>query len=200
MDPITTALISAVAAGAGSGATDIAKKAIAEDYEDLKALLKSKFGHNSRTADAIEKFQDTPDSPKRQDTLQELKAVNASADPELMSAAQSLLELINALPQGGTQDTNDKQQMKPMVEAIGEQAGLKPEEVLTDRAYCSEANLKYLERKHIEGFIATDRESYRDRQQVGRGGRCRKGRRGWTGCAANCRPRRERPSTLGARP
>jgi hypothetical protein len=69
--------------------------------------------------------------------------------------------------QGVTQDSNDKQQMKPMVEAIGEQAGQKPEEVLTDSEYCSEANLKYLERKNIEGFIATDRESDRSRQQAG---------------------------------
>lgn len=32
---------------------------------------------------------------------EELKATNASADPELLGAAQSLLELIKALPQGG---------------------------------------------------------------------------------------------------
>ena len=77
--------------------------------------------------------------------------------------------------QGVTQDTNDKQQMQPLVEAIREQAGQKPEEVLTDSGYCSEANLKYLERKNIEGFIATDRESYRDRQQAGPRGRLPKG-------------------------
>src|SRR5439155_12232 len=66
-----------------------------------------------------------------------------------------------------TQASNDKQQLKPTVEAIGEQAGQKPQEVLTDSGYCSDANLKYLEKKKIEGFIATDRESYRGRQQPG---------------------------------
>jgi hypothetical protein len=102
MDPISTAIISAVSAGATSGVTDVAKKAIVEGHEGLKALLKKKFGHNSKTADAIEKFQDTPDSLRRQEELaQELKTVNASADPELVSAAQSLLGLINSLPQGG---------------------------------------------------------------------------------------------------
>ena len=54
-----------------------------------------------------------------------------------------------------------------IVTAIQEQAGQKPPEVMTDSGYCSEANLKYLEKKRIEGFIATDKESYRDRQQPG---------------------------------
>lgn len=66
-----------------------------------------------------------------------------------------------------TQAANDKQQLMPMMEAIREQAGPKPQEVLTDSGYCSDANLKYLEKKKIEGFVATDRESYRDRHQPG---------------------------------
>jgi len=66
-----------------------------------------------------------------------------------------------------TQATNDKQQLVPTVKAVEEQAGQKPQAVLTDSGYCSEANLKYLEKKKIEGFIATDKESYRDRQQPG---------------------------------
>ena len=66
-----------------------------------------------------------------------------------------------------TPASNDKQQLKPTVEAVAEQAGQKPQEVLTDSGYCSDANLKYLEKKKIEGFIATDRESCRDRQQPG---------------------------------
>jgi len=77
--------------------------------------------------------------------------------------------------QGVTQDTNDKQQMKPVVEAIREQAGQKPQEVLTDSGYCSEANLKYLEKKNIEGFIATDKESYRGHHQSGPRGPLPKG-------------------------
>jgi len=66
-----------------------------------------------------------------------------------------------------TQATNDKQQLVPAVEAIKEQARQKPQEVMTDSGYCSETNLKYLEKKKIEGFVATDRESYRDRQEPG---------------------------------
>jgi transposase len=66
-----------------------------------------------------------------------------------------------------SQATNDKQQLAPTVKAVEEQAGQKPQEVMTDSGYCSEANLKYLEKRKIEGFIATDKECYRDRQQPG---------------------------------
>jgi transposase len=66
-----------------------------------------------------------------------------------------------------TQAANDKQQLQPTLEAIRQQAGQTPQAVMTDSGYCSEANLQYLEKKKIEGFIATDRESYRDRQQPG---------------------------------
>jgi Transposase DDE domain len=66
-----------------------------------------------------------------------------------------------------TQAANDKQQLQPTLEAVRQQAGQTPQAVMTDSGYCSEANLKYLEKKKIEGFIATNRESYRDRQEPG---------------------------------
>jgi len=101
-------------------------------------------------------------------------------DPEsrIMPGADGFVQAYNAqiavepdfqliVGQRVTQASNDKQQLKPTVEAIAEQAGQKPQEVLTDSGYCSDANLKYLEKKKIEGFIATDRESYRGRQQPG---------------------------------
>src|SRR6202795_2838247 len=66
-----------------------------------------------------------------------------------------------------TQATNDKQQLVPTVKAIRQQSGQTPQEVMTDSGYCSDANLKYLEKKKIGVFLATDRESYRDRQQSG---------------------------------
>ena len=101
-------------------------------------------------------------------------------DPEsrIMPGAEGFVQAYNAqiavepdfqliVGQNVTQATNDKQQLAPTVEAIKEQAGQKPQEVMSDSGYCSEANLKYLENKKIEGFIATDRESYRDREQPG---------------------------------
>jgi hypothetical protein len=62
--------------------------------------------------------------------------------------------------QAVTQKANDKQQLEPMVEAIEEQAGQKPAEVLADSGYCSEQNLKYLARRHIDGYVATERQKH----------------------------------------
>src|SRR6202047_32670 len=59
-----------------------------------------------------------------------------------------------------TQAANDKQQLQPTLEAIRQQAGHTPQAVMTDSGYCSEANLKYLEKKKIEGLFATVRQPY----------------------------------------
>jgi Transposase DDE domain len=64
-----------------------------------------------------------------------------------------------------SQAPNDKEQMKPVMTAIQEQSGQKPKEVVSDSGYCSDANLKYLGKKKVEGFVAVDRESYRDRKK-----------------------------------
>jgi transposase len=64
-----------------------------------------------------------------------------------------------------TQAGNDKQQMEPLIEAIQEQSGQKPQEVLTDSGYCSDNNLKYLAKKKIEGFVATGKEKHGERRE-----------------------------------
>jgi transposase len=63
-----------------------------------------------------------------------------------------------------TPAANDKQQMAPLVQAIQEQSGQKPEEVLADSGYCSEENLKYLTKKRIEGFVATEKQKHGERR------------------------------------
>jgi len=69
-----------------------------------------------------------------------------------------------------TQAANDKEQLQPMVEAIEQQAGQRPEGILADSGYCSEENLKYLEsadepEKKIEGFIATGKQKHGESHQ-----------------------------------
>jgi hypothetical protein len=101
MDPITIAIIATLSAGVTSGTTDVAKKAIMDSYEGLKGLLKKKYGGTSDVADAIDKLQVKPDSPGHRTVLaEELTKANAAADPELLSAAQSLLTFTKALPRG----------------------------------------------------------------------------------------------------
>ncbi len=59
-----------------------------------------------------------------------------------------------------TQQANDKEQLKPMVEVIQKQAGQKPEELLADSGYCSDENLKYMARKRIDTYLATQRAKH----------------------------------------
>src|SRR5260370_11889201 len=71
-------------------------------------------------------------------------------------AVEPVFQLI--VGQTVTQATNDKQQVVPLIKAIQEQSGQKPEEVLTDNGYCSEENLKYLAKRRMEGFVATEKQ------------------------------------------
>jgi len=66
--------------------------------------------------------------------------------------------------QAVTQQANDKEQLEPMIQTIEEQAGQKPGEVLADSGYCSEENLKYLARRRIDGYVATERQKHGEKR------------------------------------
>ncbi len=72
--------------------------------------------------------------------------------------------------QAVTQEANDKEQVKPMVERIEEQAGQRPEELLADSGYCSDDNLRYLGEEKIDSYIATGRQKHGEAQ-----GPCKRG-------------------------
>jgi hypothetical protein len=101
MDPVTTAILAALAAGANSAAGDVAKKAIVDGYDGLKALLKRKFGNDSPVTKAVEDLEGEPESQGRGIVVAEkMKAVKATDDPAVLAAAQALLEQIKAQPGG----------------------------------------------------------------------------------------------------
>src|SRR6202171_3446783 len=122
-------------------------KAVAEGKDPKQAEPKDKDQYN---------FTD-PESRIMKGADGFVQAYNAQA------AVEPAFQLI--VGQLVTQEANDKQQMKPVVEVMQEQCGQKPGEVVSDSGYCSDANLGYLEKKKIEGFVAVDRESYRDREK-----------------------------------
>jgi transposase len=64
-----------------------------------------------------------------------------------------------------TQAANDKQQLVPLVETIEQQSGQKPQGVVVDSGYCSEENLKYLDQRRIEGFVATEKQKHAQRNE-----------------------------------
>jgi len=74
-----------------------------------------------------------------------------------------------------TEAANDKEQLKPMVEAIEQQSGRWPKAVLADNGYCSEENLAYLEsteqpERKIEGYIATGKQKHGEHRQPSKRG------------------------------
>lgn len=94
MDPVTTAVIAAVSAGASS---EVTKKTISEGYESVKGLLKKKFGSGSDLAKAVDELEKKPDAKGRRQTVEEeLAAVDAGADQELLAAARVLLDQIKS--------------------------------------------------------------------------------------------------------
>ena len=110
-------------------------------------------------------------------------------------AVEPVFQLI--VGQRVTQAANDKQQMVPLMEAIEEQSGQKPEGVLADNGYCSDENLKYLARKRMEGFVATGKQKHgqaeralqaralTERSQPGRAHGTKAGNQGWGGGVCN---------------
>jgi len=101
VDPITTAILAALGAGAAKSAGEAGGKAIVDAYKKLKHLLKTKFGNESGVAKAVEELEANPDSVGRKEVLkEEVAAVKADQDENLRRAAQQLLDQIGSQPGG----------------------------------------------------------------------------------------------------
>lgn len=93
MDPITTAIVAALAKLSGTVVVDA--------YKGLKQLLEKKFGKESDLVGAVDKLEEKPDSKARQAVVQEeVEAAGAHEDEDLQRAAEALLERIKAQPGG----------------------------------------------------------------------------------------------------
>ncbi len=97
MDPITAAIVTAVSAGAIGGLTEVGKTALTDAYSKLKALLIKKFGKESDVVQAVEQTEAKPASEARQVVLaEEVAAVHADHDAELLQLAQALQQVIQS--------------------------------------------------------------------------------------------------------
>ena len=101
MDPITAAIVAALSAGVLGGLTEASKTAISDAYGKLKVLLTKKFGGESEVIHAVNEVEAKPDSTGRKVMLQEeIAAVKADQDQEIIRLAQALLTLVTT-QQGG---------------------------------------------------------------------------------------------------
>jgi transposase len=63
-----------------------------------------------------------------------------------------------------SQEANDKQELKPVVEKLKSNLdGAKPERMTTDNGYFSEENVTYLAQEQIDGYVATGRIKHGDK-------------------------------------
>lgn len=101
MEPVTTAILAALTAGAELGAKTVARKLVVDGYGALKALLKRKLGAGSEAIEAVEKLEEDPDSAGWKETVgKELAQTEAVNDPEIVANAEALLERIKEMPGG----------------------------------------------------------------------------------------------------
>jgi hypothetical protein len=103
MDPITTAILAAIAAGAIAGATKVGEQVVVAAYGKLKELLTKKFGAKSKVVKAVKDLEANPKSTARKEVVkEEVVAAKADKDKDLIQAAQVLMKTVKALL-GGTE-------------------------------------------------------------------------------------------------
>jgi hypothetical protein len=137
----------------------MAKKALAQRARD-KAAAEGKSTEKAKRAKPDDKDQynfTDPESRIMKGADGFVQAYNAQA------AVEPTMLLI--VGQSVTEAANDKKQLEPMVAAIEQQSGQRPEAILADNGYCSEENLAFLEsaeqpEKQIDGFIATGKQKH----------------------------------------
>lgn len=101
MDPVTTAILSAAAAGA---AGEAAKAAIGDAYQGLKGLLVSRFANKSEAKAAVAMLEKMPESKDVQTLVaREITESGADRDPELIALAGTLMARLQELPEGERQ-------------------------------------------------------------------------------------------------
>jgi transposase len=102
-------------------------------------------------------------------------------------------ELQLIVGQAVTQDTNDKQQLLPMITTIEQQSGETPTQLLADAGYCSADNLAAIAATTIDAYIATRKQKHGERPEP-----CPRGPVPKTATRIDCMTRKLRTQTGAA--
>lgn len=101
MDPITTAVVAAVLAGATKGVTETGKSIIVDSYKALKAKITQKFGPENKISKTIKDLEEEPDIKSLQALLTDrIKGENADKDEEILQLVYKLTEALKTTPEG----------------------------------------------------------------------------------------------------
>ena len=96
MDPITTTILAAL----GVMGSEVIKSGVKDAYDNLKAVIRRKWGETAPISKAITAIEEDPQSKAQAGVLEEkVAAVKATADAEV---AQALHKLVEQLKTEGT--------------------------------------------------------------------------------------------------
>ena len=100
MDPITTAIVAALATGVVTGVAKVGENVIPDAYNAVKKILQNKFGVDSKLVKAVNELEAEPDFEANKTALAgRVSQVNADKDPDVLQAVKELLEAINSNPE-----------------------------------------------------------------------------------------------------
>jgi len=137
----------------------------------LQRIREAKRALDARAQAAAAAKDPRPDAVTPDDTLQ-----YNFTDPEsrIMKGPDGFVQAYNAqlavegtlqliVGQAVTQETNDKQQLLPMIRTIEQQAGLTPGQLLADTGYCSDENLTAIADTPLDAYICTRKQKHGER-------------------------------------
>jgi len=98
MDPITTTILAAL----GVMGSEVIKSGVKDAYDNLKAVIRRKWGENAPISKAITAIEEDPQSKAQAAVLEEkVAAVKAIADAEVAQALQKLVQQLKTEGIGG---------------------------------------------------------------------------------------------------
>ena len=100
MEPITTTILGALAAGAAATAKDTATQAIKDAYQGLKKLIEGKFADKPAAATALVEHETRPDVWKKPLEVALIDA-GADQDKEIVRRARELRKMLEDAGLGG---------------------------------------------------------------------------------------------------
>jgi len=146
---------------------------VADKKERLKKLQQAKAELEAEAKQEVERGPDpnkTGHKPKPTGTPPDKAQRNfTDSESRLMKTSQGFVQGYNAqaavdaesqviVAHSLTNTGSDAHQMIPLLEQIRTNLGRQAKEISADSGYCSELNLKALEKDHIRGYVATDRQ------------------------------------------
>jgi transposase len=146
---------------------------VADKQKRLEKIREAKAALEAEAKAAAEECRVAEGGKKPTKTEPDGKAQRNFTDPEsrILKTKDGYIQGYNAqaavdgahqiiVAQTLTSSSSDQAQLAPLLDGIRANLGTNPDEVSADAGYCSDANLRTIKRRRIEGYIATGRQKH----------------------------------------